>query len=298
MIEWIRAVRLRTLPLSLAGVLLGIMLAASEGYTDITISILVVITAVLLQILSNLANDYGDFTKGTDNENRVGPLRSVQSGKISASQMKKAIKVTTALALFAGLVLLWLAFSGERLYLFGVFLLLGLTAIWAAVRYTTGESAYGYRGLGDLFVFVFFGIVSVAGTYSLFSHSFNGLVFYPASAIGFLSVGVLNLNNTRDIDNDKQSGKMTIAVKLGFDAARNYQLYLFLAAAVFALVYTISMDAGLWKYLYIVGLVPLLLVVIKTKKASSPSDLEPLLKIQALGTLLFALLMGAGILLN
>jgi 1,4-dihydroxy-2-naphthoate octaprenyltransferase len=296
--EWIRAMRLRTLPLSLAGVLLGIMLAASEGYTNATISILVIITAVLLQILSNLANDYGDFIKGTDNENRVGPLRSVQSGKISASQMNMAIKATAALALATGLIMLWLAFSNDRLYLFGVYLLLGLTAIWAAIRYTTGESAYGYKGLGDLFVFVFFGLISVVGTYSLFSPFFNELIFYPASAIGFLSVGVLNLNNTRDIVNDKESGKMTIAVKLGFDAARNYQVYLFLAAMAFALVYSVSIEAGYFKYLYIIGLAPLLMVILRTKKATKPSELEPLLKIQALGTLLFALLMGMGTLLN
>lgn len=293
---WIGAMRLRTLPLAISGILMGSFLAASQGKFNLPVTLFAILTAILLQILSNLANDYGDFSKGTDNENRVGPTRALQSGEIEQSEMKKALYLTSILTFLSGVDLLWIGLGTELMLISSLFLLLGLLSIWAAIKYTVGKSAYGYKGLGDVFVFIFFGLVSVMGTYFLQTKSFDWMIILPASVIGFLSAGVLNLNNSRDIVNDKASNKITLAVHLGFEGAKNYQVALYVLSLIFSTFYLWPFTIG-YELLYLLGFIPLTLVVVKTLKTSHPEELDPLLKIQALGTLLFSITFGLSLIL-
>ncbi|MFT5877998.1 MAG: 1,4-dihydroxy-2-naphthoate octaprenyltransferase, partial [Dokdonia sp.] len=186
---WLDAFRLRTLPLALGGIILGSFLSASANAHNWSITFMSVLTATLLQVLSNLANDYGDFTKGTDNDARVGPKRALQSGIIKQSQMKRALYLFSLLCLISGIILLWISFGTDKLIYALIFLVIGLLAIWAAIKYTVGKSAYGYQGLGDIFVFLFFGWVSVVGVYFLQVQTIDIEMFLPASAIGLLSAG-------------------------------------------------------------------------------------------------------------
>lgn len=242
---WISAFRLRTLPLATAAVLTG-MVAADEMYrADFGITLLAWITAVSLQILSNLANDYGDFVKGTDNEKRVGNMRALQSGNITPASMLRMIVLFVVICLASGISLLWKATAGEINYYFTGFFITGLVAIAAAIKYTVGKNAYGYSGLGDVFVFVFFGPVAVTGTFLLnngfqFHSGKDWLVFFPAISVGLLCAAVLNVNNIRDIENDKASGKYTIPVKIGVERARVYHLLLISAALLLILFYAFS----------------------------------------------------------
>jgi len=291
---WIGAFRLRTLPLAIAGIILGSLLAKSNDSFDLNITLFAILTAIFLQMLSNLANDYGDFSKGTDNDQRVGPERALQSGKINQNQMKSALILFSVLSLTSGITLLWVSFGTQKLSYAILFLLIGLSAIWAAIKYTVGKSAYGYQGLGDVFVFLFFGWVSVIGVYFLQVQSIDLPLFLPASALGLLSAGVLNLNNTRDIVNDKASGKFTLAVKLGYQNARKYQMVLFLLTLFISIWYTLTYGSGMWQQLFWISSVPLSMVVFKTYQAKEPKDLDALLKIQALSTLLYAITFGLG----
>ncbi len=218
---WIAALRLRTLPLSWAGIVAGTAMALRDGAWRPGVFALSLLTASLYQILSNLANDYGDGVKGTDDHRRQGPLRAVQSGIISPDEMKRAIVLTVILSVMSTLALLVTAF-GRIDTTFIAYFLLGLAAVWAAIKYTVGRTAYGYAGLGDLFVLIFFGFVAVAGSYYLYTGRFNLYIMYPALAIGLMSVAVLNLNNMRDRETDLRSGKITLAVKLGHNNAFAY----------------------------------------------------------------------------
>jgi len=218
---WIAALRLRTLPLSWAGIVAGTAMALRDGAWRPGVFALSLLTASLYQILSNLANDYGDGVKGTDDHRRQGPLRAIQSGIISPDEMKRAIVLTVILSVMSTLALLVTAF-GRIDTTFIAYFLLGLAAVWAAIKYTVGRTAYGYAGLGDLFVLIFFGFVAVAGSYYLYTGRFNLYIMYPALAIGLMSVAVLNLNNMRDRETDLRSGKITLAVKLGHNNAFAY----------------------------------------------------------------------------
>ena len=213
--HWIEAARVRTLPLSVSGIIVGSFYAMSQGMFNWNIVIFALLTTLGLQILSNFANDYGDGVKGTDNTDRVGPMRAIQSGVISPKQMKKAMVITSLITLIFALLLIYFAFKESYLIYSLIFLALGILAIASAIRYTVGSTAYGYRGYGDIFVFVFFGLVSTFGVYFMFSKSMDWLLLLPATAIGFLSVGVLNLNNMRDEESDRKVGKNTIVVKRG-----------------------------------------------------------------------------------
>ena len=224
---WIAALRLRTLPLSWAGIVAGTAMAVREGNWRPGVFALSLLTASLYQILSNLANDYGDGVKGTDDHRRQGPLRAVQSGIISPDEMKRAIVLTVILSVMSTLALLVTAF-GRIDTMFIAYFLLGLAAVWAAIKYTVGRKAYGYAGLGDLFVLIFFGCVAVCGSYYLYTGKWNPAVIYPALAIGLMSVAVLNLNNMRDRETDLRSGKITLAVKLGHNNAFAYHRALLL----------------------------------------------------------------------
>jgi 1,4-dihydroxy-2-naphthoate octaprenyltransferase len=223
LIAWVKALRIRTLPLSISSILAGNAFVINEF--NWTIFYLSFLTTILLQVLANFANDYGDSLKGIDNQQRLGPQRTVQSGEIDASEMRKAIFLTSFFSLISGLVLIYISLKNQ-LETFILFLVIGLLAIWAAIQYTVGKKPYGYNSLGDFFVWFFFGIVGVVGSHFLQTKYVTLEIFYIANAIGFWSVSVLNLNNIRDLENDKKCGKITLAVRLTFKNARIYQLFL------------------------------------------------------------------------
>lgn len=287
---WIQAFRLRTLPLAIASILMGIIASYIHEVFTLSVSIWALITTLLLQILSNLANDYGDAIKGTDNHNRVGPERTVQSGKISPMGMKYAIIIFSILSLISGLVLIWMSnidFIKSILFLF-----LGLTAIIAAIKYTIGKKAYGYSGLGDFFVFVFFGIVAVTGSFYLNASYLTWDILLPAVTVGFLSTAVLNLNNMRDIENDKKSGKNTMVVRLGIKKAKLYHVFL-INGAFFALLFFVSDNGLSWKAYLVFLLYPLFLMdLVKIDKEELPEKLDPFLKKTALKTFFLVLVFG------
>ncbi len=291
---WIEAFRLRTLPLALSAIFVGSFLAVADGYYDAWVIGLAVLTTLFLQILSNLANDYGDVLKGTDNDDRVGPKRAVQSGLISLRQMKSAIVLFALLSFVSGLGLLYVSLGNHFLTAL-LFLALGLAAIAASIKYTNGSHAYGYLGLGDLFVFIFFGLVAVLGTYYLNSLQFHWYLLLPAATMGFLSAGVLNLNNMRDMDNDRVSGKHTIASRLGYGRARIYHVLLVSFALISAAVYVLSDFHSVWNFLFVLTAPLFIHDLIQINKTQDKALLDPFLKRLALSTLLFSLLFGAGI---
>ena len=225
---WIGAIRLRTLPLSLSGILVGSSMAYYYGFWDLLVFLMAISTTVLFQVLSNLANDFGDSQKGTDNEFRIGPDRAVQSGVISLSQMKIAVVVVAAMSLLSASFLIFLSSSLLSLSAVWIYFGLAILSIIAAVTYTVGKSAYGYFGLGDVMVFLFFGFLSVIGVFGLYGESFKVILVLPAFTIGLWSTAVLNLNNMRDIDNDRDSEKRTLAVLLGAKQSKYYHAFLIL----------------------------------------------------------------------
>lgn len=294
---WIKAARLRTLPLAFSGIILAIFIAYSQGVFKLDIFILAIITTLLLQILSNFANDYGDYSHGTDNENRVGPARTLQSGAISPKAMKIAMYITGTLAFIFGISLLFVALDQILNPIFILFLLLGIAAIGAAIKYTVGKNNFGYVGLGDVMVFIFFGIAAVWGTYFLMALTMDWPVLLPAAAIGFLSSGVLNVNNMRDIDNDKASGKNTVAVRLGVMQSKMYHAFLIIGSLFLFIVYTNILAKpfiGLSLFLPYTLLFLHLLKVLKTK---TQKELDPELKRLSLTTLLIAFWLGIGLIL-
>jgi 1,4-dihydroxy-2-naphthoate polyprenyltransferase len=295
---WIKAFRLRTLPLALSSAIMGSFLAFAQGGFRWYILLLAVLTTLFLQILSNLANDYGDAMHGTDNETRIGPQRITQSGLVTKKQMQTMIGVFVMLSLVSGTVLIFtgLHHIGWKAILF--FFILGLSAIYAAIKYTIGKNPYGYVGLGDLFVFIFFGIVGVAGTYYLHMNSFDPWVLLPASAIGLLSSGVLNLNNMRDIENDSRSGKRTLVVHIGSRAAKIYHLVLITLSIAFSLIYTLMTYSSVYQFLFILTCPLFALNVIVVMKNTNPGDLNIELKKLAFSTFAFSLTFGIGLILK
>lgn len=286
---WIIAFRLRTLPLALASVLMGIVVAYIFGFSNLKVSILSIITTTLLQILSNLANDYGDAIKGTDNDNRIGPVRTVQSGKITRKRMKKAIILFSLLSFLSGLVLLVL--SNINIQQIAIFVFLGITAIIAALNYTMGKKAYGYSGLGDISVFLFFGLLAVLGTSFLISRSLNILALLPAASIGLLSTAVLNLNNMRDIENDLVMGKMTIPVRIGLKKAKLYHTLLINFAFILLLFFIFI--AKLDWYIYLSFFVYILFFkdLLQISKLQNLKELDPYLKKTAINTFLLVIIL-------
>jgi len=295
--SWITAFRLRTLPLALSSILMGSFLAIAENNYNLRVIVLALITTLFLQILSNLANDYGDGIKGTDNNNRVGPLRAIQSGEISPKQMKFGIGIFVILSLFSGI---WLIIEslGTDWYLGLMFLVFGILAIAAAIKYTVGNNAYGYSGFGDLFVFIFFGLLAVIGTYFLVTHNIYWELVLPASSMGLLSTGVLNLNNMRDMENDASSGKRTLALQLGFRYAKLYHYIIITIAMVFAIIFTLLNYYSLWQFLFVISFPFVIKDLIEISNITNKSLLDPYLKRLALSTLIFTLLFGIGIVLS
>ena len=292
---WITALRLSTLPLSVSGVITGSLIALSKSIFDWKVFFLALTTTLFLQILSNLANDYGDNQNGADNMDRIGPERMVQSGVISANKMKRMIVLFTTMASISGVSLLLVSHLALFSDSFFVLLILGILAIWAALTYTIGNNPYGYSGWGDLSVFLFFGLLSVMGTYYLYAGEITPDVFLPAISIGALSVGVLNINNMRDHDNDKAAGKNTVVVKIGVSKAKYYHMALLATALITALLYMFVNHIYYLGYLFVFILVPLTKHLLHVFRFQNPSSFNKELKKLALITILFSLAFGTGI---
>ena len=299
--NFIQAARLRTLPLSISGIIIGAGLAnftvSSHLEKNYLIFLLAILTTIGFQIISNFANDYGDGVKGTDNEDRIGPKRALQSGAIRPKQMLNAIIITSSITFIIALLLIYFSFGKENFLYSAIFLVLGIASIGAAIKYTMGKNAYGYSGFGDVFVFTFFGLLSVVGTYFLYTKQINFAVFLPAFSVGLLSVAVLNLNNMRDIENDKNANKNTLVVKMGSKNAKVYHYTLLLGSLFFALLFTLLNYRTHMQFLFLLAYNPIGIHFIKVRKTTSPKDYDPELKKIALSTFLFAILFGIGPLL-
>ncbi|WP_456422010.1 1,4-dihydroxy-2-naphthoate polyprenyltransferase [Lutibacter sp.] len=296
--HYIEAARLRTLPLSISGIIVGSSIAASQGYFNWVIFILALLTTIGFQIISNFANDYGDGVKGTDNNNRIGPKRAIQSGIITPKQMMKAIKFSIALTLIIAISLIYWSFGNDDFINLSVFFILGIVSIAAAMKYTMGKKAYGYSGLGDLFVFLFFGLLSVCGSYYLYTKQIDLTIFLPAFSVGFLSVGVLNLNNMRDMESDVISGKHTLVVKIGIRLSRYYHYFLLLLSFLLALLYVIINYKSQIQFLFILAYIPIVKHFIIVYKNTIPKLLDSELKKLAISTFVFSMLFGLGEILS
>lgn len=291
MSPWISAARPRTLPLALSCILMGSFLAAYAGKFDWLIFGLACLTTILLQVLSNFANDYGDTQNGADSSERVGPARAVQTGEITAKRMFKAIIISGVLSLLSGVALLYYAFKNADTSLFLGFLGLGLLCILAAYTYTAGKKPYGYAGLGDISVLLFFGLVGVLGSNFLFTKSFDAYNILPALSCGLLATGVLNLNNIRDIKSDIAAGKMTIPARMGREKGLIYHSLLLGLAVILILVFVVL--KGNISFWFLISLPLFAFNVIRANKLPNP---DPLLKQLALSTLFFVLLFGVSVL--
>ncbi|MCL6266134.1 1,4-dihydroxy-2-naphthoate polyprenyltransferase [Flagellimonas myxillae] len=287
---WVQAARLRTLPLSLSGIIVGTALAVHQGYFNTTLFVLALLTTIGFQVTSNFANDYGDGVKGTDNEDRIGPARALQSGILSRKALKHGIVVSIVISMILALVLVYLAFGKENLKYILLFSILGVLSIWAAIRYTMGSNPYGYKGLGDVFVFLFFGLLGVLGSMFLYTKSVEWTTILPAVSIGLLCVGVLNLNNLRDIVSDKKHGKNTLIVKMGFKNGKRYHALLISLAFVGFLTFSFLEIGNMIYWFYLLAFVPIFLHLLKVMRTEEPILLDGELKKLALSTFLLSLL--------
>jgi 1,4-dihydroxy-2-naphthoate octaprenyltransferase len=294
---WIAAFRLKTLPLALSNTIIGSALAVMDGGFRWSIVVLAALTTILLQVLSNLANDYGDFVNGKDTAERVGPKRMVQSGEITPQTMLKGMILVGILCAITGVSLIVIGTRGIDISRILFFVLLGLAAIYAAIKYTVGKNPYGYRGMGDLFVFIFFGLVGVLGTYFMHTQGFRWHHLLPAASIGFMSVGVLNMNNMRDFEADKNAGKRTIVVAIGKKYAAFYQLFLIAAAIIFTSIFTILNYHSVWQWLFLLCTPILCLNLRKVFTHKDGIELYAELPRVSMASLAFALLFLIGIIL-
>ena len=294
---WFQAARLRTLPLSVSGIIAGSAVAAYHEQFNGLIFIGAIVTTIGLQVLSNFANDYGDGVKGTDNEDRIGPARALQTGAITPKAMKTGIIVTTVITFFAALVLIYTAFKDSNLGYSLLFIGLGVASIAAAIKYTVGKSAYGYRGMGDIFVFLFFGLLSVMGSYFLYTKSLFMPLWLPAISIGLLSAGVLNLNNMRDRESDQKAGKNTIVVSMGMAKAKKYHKTLLVVAMICMIVYTIITEPQMSHWIYVASFAPIIKHMRFVNENTEPVLLDPELKKLALTTFSLSLLFSLGLLI-
>ena len=286
---WLKAVRLRTLPLSVSGILIGNSLCFQDPEFSGILFVLMLFTAISFQIISNFANDYGDGVKGTDNDNRLGPKRVLQQGLLSREILKKGIVIISLISLLLAFVLIFLAFGSNSWYYILIFIGLSFASVWAAIFYTVGNKAYGYYGFGDLFVFLFFGGVSVLGAYFIQLKTFSYPAILLSLVVGFLSVGVLNLNNMRDIDNDAFVGKRTLVVIMGAAIAKKYHLLL-LIVSVSILVYVFSSVSIRFFWIPYLAIIPLMVHFISVLKNSEPKFFDPELKKLSISIFLLSLL--------
>ena len=291
--NFIKAARLRTLPLSISGIILGGFLAMSDGLFNGVIFSLALITTIGFQVISNFANDYGDGVKGTD-AIRIGEERMVSSGKISPMQMKKAIMISVILTIIFALFLIYESFGLSNFGYSVLFFILGIVSVVAAIKYTVGNLAYGYSGFGDVFVFLFFGLLSVLGSYFLFTKEIYFLLALPAISIGLLSTAVLNLNNMRDYQNDKKSKKNTIVVKIGLKAAKRYHYSLILLSFISAVSYVVLTFTKTVQFIFLLAYIPLVIHALFVYNNKEELRLDAELKKVALSTFLFSVLLGLG----
>jgi 1,4-dihydroxy-2-naphthoate octaprenyltransferase len=300
--SFIKAARLRTLPLSVSGIIVGSILGNQSFYDNLGLSHipslllssifwLAILTTIGFQVLSNFANDYGDGIKGSD-KNRIGEARMVSSGAITPKQMKSAMIITSMITLIIALLLIYVAFGRENFGYSILFLLLGIGSIAAAIKYTVGNFAYGYSGFGDIFVFLFFGLLSVVGSYFLYTKQLNLTIFLPAISIGLLSTAVLNLNNLRDRAEDKKNNKNTLVVKLGQEKSKKYHYFLILGALVSALIYVFLDFRNVYQLIFLVAFIPLVNNIKTVAQNTVSAELDSELKKVALSTFLFAILFG------
>lgn len=306
MIDWIKAARLRTLPLSISGIIMGSFIARwrvleDGGIWDWRIFALALLVTLLYQVLSNFANDYGDGIKGTDNLRiNEAEQRAVASGKISALQMRNAVILFAILAFVATVALLYYAFFRENLMKeFYTFIGLGIACILAAIGYTVGKKPYGYMGLGDIFVFIFFGLVSVCGSYFLFTKTFHWDMLLPATAIGMMSAAVLNLNNMRDIESDEISGKKTLALRLGFKYAMIYEIILLQLPLILMLIFMmmngLHTQGNYYAFIFFILMFPMTALRRKIMTTQQPRELDPYLKQVGIFTLVMSILVAFGL---
>ncbi|HQN92474.1 MAG TPA: 1,4-dihydroxy-2-naphthoate polyprenyltransferase [Prolixibacteraceae bacterium] len=295
---WLQAFRLRTLPLALANAVMGSFLAKSSGIFRWEVFILAILTIVFLQILSNLANDYGDAVSGKDTEKRVGPQRVTHTGMVSMQAMKRMIIAFVIFSFVTGSALIIVSLSALGWKIIALFFALGIAAIWAALKYTIGENPYGYKGLGDIFVFIFFGPVGVIGTFYLHTLYFDNMALVPAAVIGILSTAVLNINNLRDIDNDRETGKQTLAVKRGRLFAQRYHLLLIGSAIVLSVAFTLNYYFAPTQWLFLLTIPLFLRNCIKVYKNENAQTMNNELKNLALTTFLFSVLFGIGLIIK
>ncbi len=303
--HWIKAARLRTLPLSLSGIITGSFIAKwrmeeDGNFWNWQIFALALLVTLLYQILSNYANDYGDGVKGTDAfRDSSAEKRAVASGEISVKQMKTAVYVLSVISLLATLFLLYISFFPNYQQEFYVFVGLGIACILAAIGYTIGKKPYGYLGLGDLMVFLFFGLVSVGGSYFLFTKSWSWDILLPAAAIGMMSMAVLNLNNMRDIVSDEKSGKKTLALRLGFKFAMIYEIVLLqlpiLLILTFLMVNGFQERGNYYAFMVIIMLFPIMAVRRRIMEVKEPRELDPFLKQVGILTFVMSILLAFGL---
>ena len=287
---WIQAARIQTLPLSISGILVGSSFAYNINSFDNIIFFLSIITAISFQVLSNFANDYGDGILGTDNQ-RIGPDRVIASGKLSLKELKKGIVINVFISITFSYSLIKYSFKSDY-FLILIFLILSISSIVAAIKYTMGKSPYGYHGLGDIFVFIFFGYVSVFGSFFLQTKIINYELFILAAIIGFLCVGVLNLNNIRDIENDSAMNKKTIPTRIGFSNAKIYQIFLILFSIVLTALLTLKFKPS-YNYIFVViGILPLVYHLFKVRQAKNPIEFKPLLKQLAVSSFFYSIFMS------
>ncbi|SDE27067.1 1,4-dihydroxy-2-naphthoate octaprenyltransferase [Riemerella columbipharyngis] len=304
--DWIHAARLRTLSLSISGIIVGSFIARwqlntnSGGTWDLSVFILALLVTVLYQVLSNFANDYGDGIKGTDAKRvNEAEARAVASGRITPRQMKTAVWLTAGVSFAATVALLYIAFFPNHIRVFWGFIGLGILCILAAIGYTVGKKPYGYMGLGDIMVFLFFGLVSVGGSYFLFTKSWDWALLLPASAVGMMSAAVLNLNNMRDIESDRESGKKTLALRLGFRRAMIYQMVLLILPLVFILIFLgvkgFFYSRNYYAFMVMILLFPMMNLRRRIMAVKEPRALDPFLKQVGIITLMMAILLAFGL---
>ena len=292
----VKSLRLRTLPLSLAGVILGVALAADRADVSPWAAALIFLTTVCLQILSNLSNELGDTLNGTDTVERQGPQSALGSGELTVEEMKRLIRTFIVLCVAFGLGMIQVSFGSifktESLCLEA----LGAAAIVGAMRYTLGKNPYGYRGLGDLYVFIFFGLVSVLGGYYVAARELpHPAMLLPASAIGLFSVGVLNVNNIRDMKTDA-ANRVTVAIRLGLKGARIYQTVILTLGWLMMVSFCLIYDPAPGHFLSLIVL-PLYIKHLHGVWTRTERALDPMLPMLVISTFILSIITGAGFLI-
>ncbi len=290
---YLQLIRIHTLPLVFASIGIGIFLSLRDGFFSWSLSVLILLTATSLQIVANIANDYGDGIRKIDDKNRIGFERMLQSGKISKRKIKIALLINISLAVFFGLILLFFAFENIKSIYFWIWFFIGFTCISTALRYSLGKNPHSSTGLGDIFVFLYFGPVAVIGSYFLLTGNYHYSLLLESCAMGCLSVSVLNLNNIRDLSTDKKKGRQTVAVRLGEQKAKIYQKILVLTSFIIYLI------AAYYRFSYwyqgLILLIFLPLIHLTFALGEMDEKYNQLLKKQCIFILLFSIAYGAAL---